>query len=86
MRGFRVLFVWEQFRGFYGKAPGLLVFFTVGNSCERATNGNSFSFLGPFSHFLFASSLGFVFHAFLGRLLESLPFLQVYKVCTTLSR
>ena len=61
-------------------------FCTVGNSCERATNGNSFSFLGPFSHFLFASSLGFVFHAFLGRLLESLPFLQVYKVCTTLSR
>lgn len=49
--------------GFYGKAAAFVGFF-VGNSCERASNGNSSSFFfgSLFKAFLVASSLGFVLH------------------------
>jgi len=67
-------------------APRFLVFFcTVGNSCERATNGNSFSLLGAFLHFFICFVSRFRVSCFFRSVtskFESLPFLQVYRVST----
>lgn len=66
MRGFREAFVLlfgSDFGGFLWESRRVCWFF-VGNSCERASNGNSSSFFfgSLFKAFFVASSLGFVLH------------------------
>ena len=74
-------------RGFRrGASSAFFGFFcTVGNSCERATNGNSFSLLGAFLHFFICFVSRFRVSCFFRSVtskFESLPFLQVYRVST----